>query len=221
MDYRYIAIEGNIGSGKTTLSTLLASHYNARLLLEEFKDNPFLAHFYEDRARYAFPLELSFLADRYQQLKTVLQTQDLFSEHIISDYVYFKTKLFAKLNLNDDEFELFSRMAEILKLNISEPDLLIYIHASIPKLLDNIDKRGRAFEKNFDAQYLQMLTEAYHNYIQHEDIPVLYIDTTDVDIRDAFYLDQIIDLFEACYSLITQRINLYELQYKTYYITMK
>lgn len=212
MDYRYIAIEGNIGSGKTTLATLLATHYSARLLLEEFKDNPFLAHFYEDKARYAFPLELSFLADRYQQLKNDLPTQELFSEHIISDYIYFKTKIFAKLNLNEDEFELFSKMAEILKLSISEPNLLIYIHASVPKLLDNINKRGRAFEKDFDATYLAHLTDAYHQYIQQEDIPVLYIDTTDVDIRDAFYLDQIIDFLEN--GRIEQRIHYFEWQYK-------
>lgn len=212
MNYRYIAIEGNIGSGKTTLASLLASHYNARLLLEEFKDNPFLAKFYHDRQRYAFPLELSFLADRFQQLKSVLPTHDLFSEHIISDYIYFKTTIFAKLNLNEDEFELFSKMSEILRLNISEPDLLIYIHASVPKLMENIQNRGRDFERNFDSSYLQNLTEAYHSYIQQEDIPILYIDTTVVDIRDEFYLNQIIDFLEN--GKLEQRIHLFEWKMK-------
>src|SRR6187549_1738802 len=133
MNYHFITIEGNIGAGKTTLSHLLSEHYNARLILEEFADNPFLPKFYENPKQYAFPLELFFMAERYKQLKDLIHTQDLFQNITISDYLFTKCLLFAKVNLPDEEFRLFQKLFDIIYQQISKPDILIYLHTPVNK----------------------------------------------------------------------------------------
>ena len=142
MKYSFITIEGNIGAGKTTLSHLLAKHYNARLILEQFADNPFLPKFYESPSQYAFPLELFFMAERFKQLKDLLQQKDLFQSVTISDYLFTKCLLFAKINLADDEFRLYQRLFEIIHQQLIQPDILIYLHAPVNKLQQNIKKKS-------------------------------------------------------------------------------
>lgn len=196
MEYRFIAIEGNIGSGKTTLAHRLAAHYNGKLILEQFVDNPFLAKFYEDRDRYAFPLELSFLAERYNQLKAQLLNRDIFQEIIISDYVITKSLLFARANLSEDEYDLFQRMAEIMKSNLPKPDLIIYLHAPIVKLQQQIRKRGRPYEQQIQDEYLEQIGAAYAAYLEQEKSKILHIDTTLLDSTVDSDLDQLINFLE-------------------------
>ena len=187
MKYKHIAIEGNIGSGKTTLANMLATDYNhVRLILESFADNPFLPKFYEAPDRHAFALELFFMAERYHQIKN-LKEQDLFQPQIISDYFFMKSKLFAQNNLQDDELQLFNRLFEIMFSSLSKPNLLVYLYSDIPKLQENIKKRGRGFEQNISDTYLQNLQEKYLDYLKkQDDFPVLILDITNVD----FVLDK-------------------------------
>ena len=187
MKFKHIAIEGNIGSGKTTLANMLASDfYHVRLILESFADNPFLPKFYESPDRYAFALELFFMAERYHQIKN-LKEQDLFQPQIISDYFFMKSKLFAQNNLQDDELQLFNRLFEIMFSSLSKPNLLVYLYSDIPKLQENIKKRGRRFEQNISDAYLQNIQEKYLDYLKKQnDFPVLILDITNVD----FVLDK-------------------------------
>src|SRR6187549_3007782 len=154
MNYHFITIEGNIGAGKTTLAHLLSRHYNARLILEEFADNPFLPKFYESPELYAFPLELFFMAERYKQLKELIQQKDLFQQLTISDYLFTKCLLFAKVNLPDEEFRLYQKLFDIINPQIVQPDILIYLHTPVNKLQQNIKKRNRSFEQNIPDEYL-------------------------------------------------------------------
>lgn len=181
MNYKFITIEGNIGAGKTTLSNLLQKHLGANLILEQFAENPFLPKFYKDRDKYSFPLELSFLADRYRQLKEMLNTRDLFSQYMISDYLFIKSKLFAKINLPEDEYKLYETLFDIIYPNLPEPDLLIYLHAPLEKLKDNIRKRNRDYEQDMDEDYLIELQNAYLQLIKTEKFKTLIIDTTQTD----------------------------------------
>ena len=181
MHYKYLAIEGNIGSGKTTLATMLSKDYDIRLILESFSENPFLPKFYENPDRHAFPLELFFMAERYHQLKS-LKEQDLFQPQIISDYFFIKSKLFAKNNLQYDELQLFYSLYDIMFSSLSKPDILIYLYADIQRLKQNIKKRGREFEQNISADYLQNIQEKYLDYLRkQDDFPVLLLDVTSVD----------------------------------------
>ena len=181
MYYKYITIEGNIGSGKTVLSSMLAKDYNARLILEEFDDNPFLPKFYEDPDKHAFPLELFFMAERYHQLKS-FKDQDLFAPHIFSDYFFIKSRLFAQNNLRKDEMQLFNRLFDIMFSSLPNPDLLIYLYADIERLQQNIRKRGREFEQNISNDYLQAIQDKYLDYLRKQkDFPVLILDVTKVD----------------------------------------
>ncbi len=188
MNYHYIAIEGNIGAGKTTLAQKLAQYYNAGLILEQFADNPFLPKFYQDKERYAFPLELSFLAERYNQLKDTLLNPELFRQGVIADYTIIKSQLFAHTNLNDDEYHLFQRVAGIIKTSLPKPDLLIYLQAPVSKLQQRIRQRGRSYEQNIADSYLESISEAYQQYIEEDDLKTLIIDitTTDFDQEDHF-----------------------------------
>lgn len=198
MNYRYIAIEGNIGSGKTTLARRLAEHYTAQLILEEFQNNPFLENFYKDPTRYAFPLELSFLADRYQQLKTILPQQDLFATTIISDYIFPKTKIFARNNLDESEYELFSRMADILRIELQKPDLLIYLDCKVSKLQENIKERGRPFEQNIEDSYLENIEQGYQTFLKTEkSIRLLRVDVNRADLRQEKPFQKLIDVLES------------------------
>ena len=154
MKYTFITIEGNIGAGKTTLAHLLSKHYNARLVLEQFADNPFLPKFYENPGQYAFPLELFFMAERFKQLKDLIQQKDLFQNLTISDYLFTKCLLFAKINLPEDEFRLYQRLFEIIHQQLVQPELLIYLHAPVNKLQQNIRKRNRPYEQKIPDDYL-------------------------------------------------------------------
>ena len=182
MLYNYIAIEGNIGAGKTTLATQLAAKFDARLILEQFEDNSFLPKFYTDPDRFAFPLELSFLADRYQQLKTQLGTPDLFRQLTISDYFIHKSLIFARKTLANDEFTLYAKLFSIIDAALPKPDLLVYLYLEIDQLKENISKRGRAYEQNIDRNYLEKIQSGYLDYIrQQQDMRILIIDTNNMD----------------------------------------
>lgn len=181
MNYHFITIEGNIGAGKTTLAHMLSRHYNARLVLEEFADNPFLPKFYENQKQYAFPLELFFMAERFKQLKDLVQQKDLFKSLTISDYLFTKCLLFAKVNLPEDEFRLYQRLFEIIHQQVLQPDLLIYLHSPVHKLQENIKKRKRAYEQNIPDEYLFNIQETYTNYIKHHNLKTLFIDTSNAD----------------------------------------
>ena len=180
--YNYIAIEGNIGAGKTSLANLLSDTFNAKLVLERFADNPFLPKFYEDKERYAFPLEMSFLADRYQQLSDDLAQFDLFKNFIVSDYYIFKSLIFAQVTLQKDEYALYRKMFDIMYKEISKPDLYIYLYQNTDRLLENIKKRGRDYEQNIQADYLQKIHDGYHNFIKTEQhLNTLIIDVSELD----------------------------------------
>jgi len=181
MKYNFITIEGNIGAGKTTLAHLLSKHFNARLILEEFAENPFLSKFYENRQQYAFPLELFFMAERYKQLKELLQTKDLFQNITISDYLFTKCLLFAKVNLPEQEFSLYQKLFDIINPQLIQHDLLIYLHAPISKLKENIKKRNRPYEQSISADYLFSLQQTYTEYIRQHKIKTLFIDVSDAD----------------------------------------
>ena len=180
--YNYVAIEGNIGSGKTSLSNLMSDEFNAKIVLERFADNPFLPKFYEDQERFAFPLEMSFLADRYQQLTDDLAQFDLFKNFIVSDYYIFKSLIFAQVTLQKEEYALYRKMFDIMYKEISKPDLYIYLYQNTDRLLENIKKRGRVYEQNIEASYLQKIHVGYTNFIKSEqDLNTLIIDVSELD----------------------------------------
>jgi deoxyadenosine/deoxycytidine kinase len=181
MDYHFITIEGNIGAGKTTLAHLLSRHYNARLVLEEFADNPFLPKFYENPQQYAFPLELFFMAERFKQLKELIQQKDLFQNITVSDYLFTKCLLFAKVTLSDDEFRLYQRLFDIIHQQLIQPDILIYLHASVSKLQSNIKKRNRAYEQNISDEYLFNIQETYTHYIKQHNLKTIFVDASNAD----------------------------------------
>ena len=180
--YNYVAIEGNIGSGKTSLSNLMSDEFNAKIVLERFADNPFLPKFYEDQERFAFPLEMSFLADRYQQLTDDLAQFDLFKNFIVSDYYIFKSLIFSQVTLQKEEYALYRKMFDIMYKEISKPDLYIYLYQNTDRLLENIKKRGRVYEQNIEASYLQKIHVGYTNFIKSEqDLNTLIIDVSELD----------------------------------------
>ncbi|MVT09183.1 deoxynucleoside kinase [Chitinophaga tropicalis] len=181
MQYRYITIEGNIGAGKTTLANKLAEHFNAKLILEEFADNPFLPKFYEKPQQYAFPLELFFMAERYKQLKDMLQMQDMFSRLVISDYLFIKSLLFAKINLKEEEYNLYQKLFEIINPQLVQPDLLIFLNAPVSRLQQNIRTRNRSYEQQIADEYLENVHEMYMQYIKQHPVRTLMIDMTKVD----------------------------------------
>lgn len=188
----YIAIEGNIGAGKTSLSTMISQDFNAKLILERFKDNPFLPKFYEDKNRYAFPLEMSFLADRYQQLSDDLAQYDLFSDFIVSDYDVFKSLIFARITLQEDEYLLYHKLFSIMYKELVKPDLYIYLYQNTERLLENIKKRGRDYEQNIQPEYLVEINKSYLNFIKSQrDMRVQVIEISEKDFVNnrSDYLD--------------------------------
>jgi deoxyadenosine/deoxycytidine kinase len=205
--YNFIAIEGNIGAGKSTLAQLLSKEWNAQLILEEFEDNSFLPKFYEDSRRYAFPLEMSFLAARFNQLKKQLPSQDLFKQLIISDYIFAKCLLFSKVNLDEDEYELYHKLFHIINLQLPKPDLLVYLHCPIEKLQWNIANRGRSYEQHIANEYLQNLQETYFGYLYNQsELRILIIDCAQVDfLNNPAQYEQMQSLLCKAYPLgITQ-----------------
>jgi deoxyguanosine kinase len=180
--YNYIAIEGNIGAGKSTLAVKMAEDFNAKTVLERFADNPFLPKFYKDQSRYAFSLEMSFLADRYQQLSDDLSQFDLFKDFIIADYHIFKSLLFSKITLEEDEFRLYRTLFDIIYKEMPKPDLYIYLYQNTNRLLQNIKKRGRSYEQDITAEYLEKINKGYLEYIKTQtDLNVLIIEVSDRD----------------------------------------
>ncbi len=182
MKYNYIAIEGNIGAGKTSLATRIARHFNGKLILEQFEDNPFLAKFYNDQEKYAFPLELSFLADRYRQLKQELASQELFSDFTISDYFLNKSLIFARKTLKEDEYQLFRKLFNIMDANLPKPDLLIHLYVNTNRLQQNIKHRGRDYEQHIQNEYLEGIQESYFNYLRQQPaLRIVVLDMNDID----------------------------------------
>lgn len=194
----YIAIEGNIGAGKTTLAKRIADDFNAKTVLERFADNPFLPKFYEDQNRYAFPFEMSFLADRYQQITDDLEQFDLFKDFIVADYHIFKSLIFSKITLVQEEFRLYSNLFDIMYRQIPKPDLYIYLYQNSERLLSNIKKRGRDYEQHITSEYLEKINRGYLEYIKSQrDLNVLIIDSSDLDFVNR----------EQDYHFILQRIT--------------
>jgi deoxyguanosine kinase len=188
--HQFIAIEGNIGAGKTTLCHRLAQTFECQLILEQFDDNPFLPLFYAQPERYAFPVELFFMTERHKQLQTALAQTDMFKPFQVADYFFVKTLLFAKNNLNDEEYRLFQRLYQVLNATFKKPDLLVYLHRSVEGLLKNIEKRGREYEKQISPEYLQNIQEAYFEYFRvAQNIPILILEVEHLDFlnQEAHY----------------------------------
>lgn len=183
MNYNFITIEGNIGAGKTTLARVLSQKLNAKLILEEFDENPFLAQFYQNPEKYAFPLELFFMAERYKQLKELLQSQSLLEGITVSDYMFTKCLLFAKVNLPPEEFKLYQKLFDIMHQQLLHPDILIYLHAPIDKLQENIKKRNREYEQLIPDQYLLNIQETYTSYIKQYNQKTIFIDASNADFE--------------------------------------
>lgn len=201
MKYHYIAIEGNIGAGKTTLAHILSKHLNGRLVLEEFADNPFLPKFYENPQQYAFPLELFFMAERYKQLKDLIASKDLFQNVTVSDYLFTKCLLFAKVNLSEEEFRLYHKLYDIIRQPLIQPDILIYLHVPIQKLQKNIKKRNRSYEQGIPDDYLFSLQETYTHYIRQHNIKTLFIDASDADfLSNEKHIRVILDALDKDYE---------------------
>jgi deoxyadenosine/deoxycytidine kinase len=194
--YNYVVIEGNIGAGKTTLATKISEQFNARLILEHFADNPFLPKFYNDPEKYSFPLELSFLASRYKQLKDELEPQDLFKTFTVADYYFMKSLVFAASTLKGDEYNLYRQIFYIIYGYLPKPDLFVYLHLSPEKLLQNIEKRARNYEKSITIEYLQKIQESYFTFFrQNPDTKYLIIDINGIDfVADENHYRKIIDV---------------------------
>lgn len=201
MKYNFITIEGNIGAGKTTLAHLLAKQLNARLVLEAFADNPFLPKFYENPEQFAFPLELFFMAERFKQLKELIQQQkDMFQDVTISDYLFTKCLLFAKVNLPDDEFRLYQRLFDIIHQQLVQPDILIYLHAPVSRLQENIKKRARPYEQKIPNEYLFNIQETYTHYIKQHNIKTIFVDASNADfLNNEKHLQTILEALEKDY----------------------
>jgi len=178
----YLVLEGNIGAGKTSLAHLISQDFNAKLITERFKDNPFLPKFYKNKSRYAFPLEMSFLADRYQQLVEDIAQYDLFNDFIVADYDFYKSQIFAGITLAEDEFSLYKKLFGIMYKDIPKPDLYIYLYQNTERLLQNIKKRGRSYEQNIAPEYLESIHKGYINFIKSQNhLKVKLIDVTELD----------------------------------------
>ncbi|MBL7760581.1 MAG: deoxynucleoside kinase [Sediminibacterium sp.] len=201
MKHQFITIEGNIGAGKTTLANLLSQRLNARLILEEFAENPFLPKFYENPAQYAFPLELFFMAERYKQLKEMVHTKDMFQTVTVSDYLFTKCLLFAKVNLPEEEFRLYQKLFDIIHQQLVFPDILIYLHAPVSKLQQNIKKRNRSFEQSIPDEYLFNIQETYTHYIKQHNIKTLFVDASNADfLGNEAHMKVILDALENDYE---------------------
>ena len=178
----FIAIEGNIGSGKTSLAHKISEDFNGKCVLERFADNPFLPLFYEDKERYSFPLEMSFLADRYQQLSDDVAQHELFSNFTVADYYVIKSLIFSKITLQEEEYALYKRLFNMMYKELVKPDLYVYLYQTEERLLENIKKRGRDYEQNIEASYLAQIQQGYAEFIRSQkDLKIKVIDVTDLD----------------------------------------
>ena len=191
----HITIEGSIGVGKTSLAKLLSEEINAKLILEEFEENPFLSEFYKDSKRYAFQTQLFFLLSRYRQQDEFKQT-NIFTKSIVSDYMFMKDRIFAALNLDDKEMTLYNSIANILEQNIVYPDLIIFLQSETERLMDNIKHRGRDYERSIDWNYIDSLNQMYNEYFfRYDKSPLLIINTNDIDfVKNKSDLDEILSI---------------------------
>lgn len=185
MLYNFITIEGCIGAGKTTLAKMLARDFNGKLILEQFEDNPFLPGFYKDPARHAFPVELYFMAERFQHLKKLSSEADIFKSFTVSDFLFQKSLIFANNNLSNDEAKLYRMLFDIINPSLPKPDIILYLYAPVSKLMDNIKKRGRDYEKTIAPEYLENIQNAYLDYFRHQQQSiVVLVNTTDLNFVD-------------------------------------
>jgi deoxyguanosine kinase len=193
--YNYVVIEGNIGAGKTTLASRIAGQFNAHLILERFADNPFLPKFYDDPEKYSFPLELSFLASRYKQLKEELVPQDLFKTFTVADYYFMKSLVFAASTLNGDEYNLYRQIFYIIYGSLPKPDIYVYLHLNTDRLIQNIERRGRNYEKSITKEYLQKIQDSYFSFFrQNPENKYLVIDINNIDfVANENHYSKIID----------------------------
>ena len=208
--YQYICVEGNIGTGKTSLCEKIAREFNCQLILEEFADNPFLKYFYEDPDRYAFTVELFFMTERHKQLQHDLHNRSLFTEFMVADYFFWKTVLFASKTLNEQEYRLFLRLFHILNNSFPNPDLLVYLHRSPDKLLRQIQSRGRPYEQNITAEYLQKIQDSYFEFFRNQlAYPILVLDVEDLDfINEQEHYQEILRLIRRNYTPGVHRISM-------------
>lgn len=208
--YNFIAIEGNIGAGKTTFCEMLAKDFSCRLILEQFTDNPFLPLFYDAPERYAFPVELFFMTERHKQLQTKFSEGDLFTPLSISDYFFFKTRLFAKNNLNDEEFRLFSRLFEVLNSTFPKPDIILYLHRSVDDLMKNIKKRGRHYETDISTEYLTNIQNTYFEYFRTEtSLPIVIVDVEEVNfIQEKKHYLSLLDILKQPFEKGIHRFSI-------------
>lgn len=181
-DMNFLVIEGNIGAGKTSLANMIGERFDARVILEKFSDNPFLPDFYKDPERYAFPLELSFLAERFNQINKEILDSDLFKRFTVADYYFAKSLIFAMETLSGHEYKLFRQLFDIMSKSVPKPDLYVYLHSGTESLLRNIEKRGRGYETAITAGYLERLESSYFRFMkQQRNFPVLLLETGKAD----------------------------------------
>ena len=209
MKYNYIAIEGNIGSGKTSLAKMIARDFDAKLILERFEDNPFLPKFYKDPDKYAFPLEMSFLADRYQQLINDAMNHDLFRTFTIADYFINKSFIFARKTLRKDELRLYTKLFKIIITQLPRPDLIVFLYATTQQVKINIEKRGREYEKEITLDYLEKIQNGYFDYFKsYTKSSIIILDTNNLDfVQNSEDYHKIISLFDKSYSKGINRIS--------------
>lgn len=207
--YNYIVVEGCIGAGKTTLSKMLAEDCNAELVLERFADNPFLPRFYKDPVHYAFPVEMTFLMDRFQQLKQLLSARDMFKDFVVGDYFIDKCIIFAKNNLLSDEYNLYKNVFDTISDFLPKPDLILYLYSDTEHLLRNIAQRGREYEKDISAEYLQNIQDSYLTYFsQHISMPILLVETSRLDfVKNPADYQRLRQLIDNTYPIGIQRVT--------------
>ncbi|MEP5430416.1 MAG: 2-amino-4-hydroxy-6-hydroxymethyldihydropteridine diphosphokinase [Flavobacteriaceae bacterium] len=195
---QFMAIEGNIGAGKTTLAKMIAKDFNGKLVLERFADNPFLPKFYDDQARYAFPLEMSFLADRYQQFTDDTSQFDLFKNFMVSDYDIFKSLIFAKITLQEDEFGLYRKVFNFMYKEVKKPEIYLYLYQNTERLLENIKKRGRDYEQKIVGSHLEKINRGYLDFIKaHPDQNSMILDMSDLDfVNDSNHYEMVLEQLE-------------------------
>lgn len=203
MRYNFITIEGCIGAGKTTLAKMLADDLNGKLILEQFEDNPFLPGFYKDPERHAFSVELYFMAERFQHLKSLLSQADIFKSFTVSDFLFQKSLIFAQNNLKDDEAKLYRMLFDIINPSLPKPDIVLYLYAPVDKLLAQIKKRGRDYEQNIPAEYLEKIQNAYLEYFkQQTNSRIVLLNTTELNwIDNPSHYEQVKSLLNRNYEI--------------------